>query len=160
MWQANQSLAVAVILHTLLAFVLHGHASALVNPEIHTVASPENLVIEITDRQVTTEQSIERIWLRARILAVQASEARLKAGDEIEIIYRRDLNRLNEIEAWFEQKSREPGWAGETPPFSPAAPAQGQRVRAFLRAKTAAGGGGFEPAANQYSFEPLTFPRD
>lgn len=136
----------------LIALALSHHAEALVNPELHTSASPEDLTIEILERRTEVEGSIESNWLRARVLTVRKSQSGLKAGDEIEISYGRDLDYLEEINKWFEEKSKG-GWAGETPPYPPGAPEVGQKVRAYLRLKTDGDGRSYAPAANQYSFK-------
>jgi hypothetical protein len=138
-----------------IALALFHQAEALVNPEGYTSASPEDLTIEILEGRTEVEGSIETHWLRARVLAVHKSQSGLKPGDEIGISYGRDLEYLEEIDDWFEEKSKEPGWAGETPPYPPHAPAVGQKMRAYLKLKTDENPRSYQPAANQYSFEPL-----
>lgn len=152
---APTSLKIRLVLSCciLLAFAVASRAEALVNPRLHTAASPENLVIEILERQTESQGAVERNRLLARVVEVGRSKTGLKPGDEIAIIYERDLRRLEEIDKWFERKAREPGWAGETPDFLPSAPAAGKTVRAYLRLTAPGGQRSYEPAAGQYSFE-------
>lgn len=130
-------------------------ARALVNPESHTAASPEDLTVEILDGKTKRQRDHEVITLRAKILNVGRSASGLKPGDLITISYDRDLEKVRYIERWFEKRAGEPGWAGETPQFLPPAPKTGRIFRAYLRLATGGESRSYEPAANQYSFQPL-----
>ena len=145
----------AVALLVLVACLIPYQTEALVNPENYTATSPEDLTIEIIERQSVLEGDKEHNWLRARVLAVRKSQTGLKLGDVVEISYERDLELLRRIELWFEEKSKKQGWAGETPPYLPVAPEVGQKLRAYLRLTASGEFQTYEPAANQYSFEPI-----
>jgi hypothetical protein len=153
-----KSSAIAVLLAAafggLVTLAAPRDAVALVNPEHSTGASPEDVTIEILESSVMEESGLELVFVRARVLTVQKSESGLVAGDEIEIVYARRLEQLEEIEQWFEEKARDPGWAGDTPRYPPAAPQQAQIVRAYLKRYERNEGLSYVPAADQYSFEP------
>ena len=133
-------------------FALLGPVNALVNPEGYTANAPEKLKIEILENKIEKYGSVENIWLRVRVLTVYRSQSGLKAGAEIEISYTRDLDYLAKIEKWLEEKSRQPGWAGDTPPYPPHPPEVGHKVDAYLVLRRNDNQKTYYPAAKQYSF--------
>lgn len=136
------------------ALMAPGVASAVINPEHYQNESPEALVLLVLESRSTYSGAIETVYCRARVIEVVHSEAGLSAGDEIEIIYLRDHDRLAEIEIWFAE-AEAVGLVGEPPNHAPPPPVTGQKMRSFLAPKAGAAGRVFEPAAAHHSFAPF-----
>lgn len=125
-----------------------------IDPQAIRNVAPEELTIEVTASRYEKGEKISRVYVTARVVAVERSVSGLEAGDAILIAYFYDHADYRERKA-AHRKQVERGMVGAQFMHLPDVPRLGRHA-AFLRRRddNESNGAVYVPAANQYSFTP------